>query len=73
MNSLNTALVAGACALGVAVGAAAASPYYYDDDYYDDDGYYAAPRVYRGAECQVVSRRRDVDGRPVRVIRYRPC
>lgn len=64
--------------LGLGVGAALASPYYYDDYYdrpgYYDDGYaYAPRRVYSGAECQVISKRRDARGRLVRVVRYRPC
>lgn len=65
----------GAGIVGLAAGAALASPYYYDDDYYGyDDGYYAAsPRVYRGAECQYISKRRSYDGRRVNVVRYRPC
>lgn len=59
-------------AAGVVAGAAIASPYYYDDGDYDD-GYYEPRRAYRGSECQVITKRRDVEGRPVRVVRYRPC
>lgn len=79
---------AAAGVLGLAAGAAIASPYYggygYGDDYYDGGyGYrsygYARPyygysrAYYGGAECQVISRRYDRYGNPVRVVRYRPC
>ncbi|GLK69573.1 hypothetical protein [Hansschlegelia plantiphila] len=65
--------------VGLAAGAALAGPYGYgyDDDYYDRGGYggrYGYSRAYYGgAECQVITRGRDYNGRPVRVIRYRPC
>ncbi|MFJ5488463.1 hypothetical protein ACIKTA_12995, partial [Hansschlegelia beijingensis] len=61
--------------LGLAAGAALASPYYYDDDYYYGGPYYGYGyrRAYYGPECKVITRTRDRRGRPIEVIRYRPC
>lgn len=63
-------------ALGLVTGGLIASSYYdrpygyYDRPYYGD-GYYR--RAYYGSECQVIVRKRDRYGRPIRVVRYRPC
>ena len=57
-------------AAGLIGAAALASPYYYDDHYGYD---YAPRRAYYGSECQIISKRRTASGRPIKVVRYRPC
>jgi hypothetical protein len=77
-------LAAGAALASPGYGYGYGDGYYGDDGYYGGRSYSYYDRPYRrsygysraaygGAECQVISHRRDRYGYPVKVIRYRPC